>query len=176
MTYDSVGNLTAKADFNGRTTTYQYDANNNWLKKKVPDAAFGTASTVSFTYTPVGRRQTMADVSGTTTWIYDQRDRVTSKLTPEGTLNYTYDKAGDPLTIRSSNPKREGHPQLRCATRQTYQQIEDELRNQYNLGYPPDRTVAAGEYRRIQVATKRSDRTVQSRDGCYASRQVAARN
>jgi VWFA-related protein len=56
---------------------------------------------------------------------------------------------------------------------QIYRQIEDELRNQYNLGYTPDRATAA-EYRHILVGTKRSDLTVQSRDGYYASRPVTA--
>lgn len=58
---------------------------------------------------------------------------------------------------------------------QIYRQIQDELRNQYNLGYTPDRAAgAAAEYRHIQVATKRNDLTVQYRDGYYASRPIAA--
>jgi len=50
-----------------------------------------------------GLRQTMADVSGTTTFGYDTRNRLTSKQTPFGTLSYTYDNAGDVLTLNSSN-------------------------------------------------------------------------
>ena len=36
---------------------------------------------------------TMTDASGTTNYGYDSMDRLTSKATPEGTLNYTYDAA-----------------------------------------------------------------------------------
>jgi YD repeat-containing protein len=58
---------------------------------------------VSFTYTANGLRQTMSDVSGSTTYGYDNRNRLTSKQTPFGTLSYTYDNAGDVLTLASSN-------------------------------------------------------------------------
>ena len=47
-----------------------------------------------------------------------------------------------------------------------YAQIEDELRNQYSLGYTSYRTGAG--YRRIRVATKRKNLTVQARQGYYA--------
>lgn len=57
-----------------------------------------------------------------------------------------------------------------------YRQIQDELRNQYNLGYTSDRASDEGwEYRRIRVATKRGDLAVQAREGYYASRQVGAK-
>jgi hypothetical protein len=56
---------------------------------------------------------------------------------------------------------------------QIYRQIQDELRNQYNLGYTPDRAAGSGsEYRHIRVTTRRSDLIVQSRDGYYASRPI----
>jgi YD repeat-containing protein len=58
---------------------------------------------VSFTYTANGLRQTMADVSGATTYAYDVRNRLTSKQTPFGTLAYTYDPASNLLTLKSSN-------------------------------------------------------------------------
>jgi VWFA-related protein len=50
-----------------------------------------------------------------------------------------------------------------------YAQIEEELRNQYSLGYTPDRAAdAAPGYRKIQLTTKQSDLVVQTRDGYYA--------
>jgi len=48
----------------------------------------------------------------------------------------------------------------------TYDQIEEELRNQYSLGYTPDRSDSPS-YRAIHVATKQSGLTVQSRSGYY---------
>jgi VWFA-related protein len=51
-----------------------------------------------------------------------------------------------------------------------YTQIEEELRNQYSLGYTPDRSDAGPGYRKIHLATKQSGLTVETRDGYYASR------
>jgi VWFA-related protein len=50
-----------------------------------------------------------------------------------------------------------------------YDQVQDELRSQYNLGYTPDKTIGPG-YRRIHLATKQKDLKVQARDGYYAER------
>ena len=50
-----------------------------------------------------------------------------------------------------------------------YAQIEEELRNQYSLGYTPDRPADAAQgYRKIQLTTKQTDLVVQTRDGYYA--------
>lgn len=50
-----------------------------------------------------------------------------------------------------------------------YNQIEEELRNQYNLGYTPDRAGGASEgYHKIQLTSSRKDTVVQTRDGYYA--------
>jgi len=58
---------------------------------------------------------------------------------------------------------------------QIYRQIEDELRNQYNLGYTPDRAAeGSSDYRRIRVTAKSKDLTVQAREGYYPGRQVNA--
>jgi len=51
---------------------------------------------------------------------------------------------------------------------QIYAQIQEELRNQYNIGYSSDHPAQASEYRKIHVATTRKDATVQARDGYYA--------
>lgn len=51
---------------------------------------------------------------------------------------------------------------------QIYTQIEEELRNQYSLGYTSDRPESDGGYRKIQVTVKQKGLTVQARDGYYA--------
>jgi RHS repeat-associated protein len=99
--YDAAGNMASRTDFNGKTTTYLYDALNRLLRK-TPDPSLGQPA-VSFTYTPTGKRASMSDASGTTTYSYDNRDRLITKATPEGTLNYTYDAAGNVKTLASSN-------------------------------------------------------------------------
>ena len=49
-----------------------------------------------------------------------------------------------------------------------YDQIQEELRNQYSLGYTPDQTGAGAGYRKIQITTRQSGLAVQARDGYYA--------
>lgn len=49
-----------------------------------------------------------------------------------------------------------------------YAQIADELRNQYNLGYTPEKAVAGPGYHKINVTTTKKDLTVQARQGYYA--------
>src|SRR5271157_1628626 len=51
---------------------------------------------------------------------------------------------------------------------QIYTQIEQELRNQYSLGYTPDKAVAGPGYHKIAVTTSNKDLTVQTREGYYA--------
>ncbi len=97
FTYDAAGNQLTHTDFNGKTTTETYDTLNRLLTK-VPDASFG-APTVKFTYTGTGKRATMSDASGMTTYTYDQLDRLTTKQAPAGTLTYTHDGAGNLLSI-----------------------------------------------------------------------------
>jgi VWFA-related protein len=51
---------------------------------------------------------------------------------------------------------------------QIYEQIQSELRNQYSLGYTPERlNGAGGGYHRIHLATRQKDQIVQTRDGYY---------
>jgi RHS repeat-associated protein len=99
--YDAVGNLASRVDFNGKTTAYVYDSMNR-LTSRTPDPTLN-AQPVSFTYTAAGKRATMQDVSGLTTYRYDNRDRLAARTTPQGSLSYTYDGAGNVLTITSSN-------------------------------------------------------------------------
>lgn len=49
-----------------------------------------------------------------------------------------------------------------------FQQIADELRTQYLLGYTPPATHGAGSYRKIQVQVRSGDYKVQARKGYYA--------
>lgn len=100
-TYDTAGNLLSLQHFNGKTTAYSYDPLNRLLTR-TPDSSY-IEPVVSFTYTTTGKRDTMTDASGTTTYTYDSLDRLTAKATPEGTLNYTYDAASNVASMSSSN-------------------------------------------------------------------------
>ena len=50
---------------------------------------------------------------------------------------------------------------------QIYKQIEEELRNQYNLGFTPDKATTAG-YHKIKLTTTNKDDLVQAREGYYS--------
>jgi len=52
--------------------------------------------------------------------------------------------------------------------RQAFEQIQNELRSQYNIGYTPTNTKLDGTYRKIQIHTKSGDYKVQARQGYYA--------
>jgi RHS repeat-associated protein len=100
-TYDQVGNLATRTDFRGKQTSYDYDPMNRMTAKR-PDASLGE-SIITYAYTPMGRRASMTDASGETVYTYDKRDRPLSKTTPQGTLNYGYDAAGNLTSMNSSN-------------------------------------------------------------------------
>jgi VWFA-related protein len=51
---------------------------------------------------------------------------------------------------------------------QIYNQIEEELRNQYSLGYTSDRPDSESGFRKIEVTVKRKGLVVQARNGYYA--------
>ena len=56
--------------------------------------------------------------------------------------------------------------------RQIYAQIEEELRNQYSLGYSSDRPEDNSGFRKITVRTRDRNLVVQARDGYYPNRQL----
>jgi fibro-slime domain-containing protein/RHS repeat-associated protein len=99
--YDAVGNVTSRTNFKGETTTYAYDSMNK-LIRKTPAAALNQPAIV-FTYEPSGQRASMTDAGGTTTYTYDLRDRLLTKVTPQGTLTYTYGPTGNLRNMTSSN-------------------------------------------------------------------------
>jgi VWFA-related protein len=56
---------------------------------------------------------------------------------------------------------------------QIYAQIEQELRDQYILGYAPDKSQTSSDYHKIHLTTKQTDLVVQARDGYYAQPATA---
>ncbi|MGB8543035.1 MAG: VWA domain-containing protein [Candidatus Acidiferrales bacterium] len=52
---------------------------------------------------------------------------------------------------------------------QIYTEIDEELRNQYALGYTPDKPDATPGYHKIHLVTKQKDLVVQTREGYYAA-------
>lgn len=49
-----------------------------------------------------------------------------------------------------------------------YSRIEDELRNQYSIGYTPEKKAGEGQYHKIKLTTKQPALTVRTRAGYYS--------
>ena len=97
-TYDDLGNLATKTDAKNQTLTYQYQIH-RLLHVVYPDA-----SQDSFVYDALGRRTSMSNANASTTYAYDNLNRITSTAqTRTGnvatTFNYTYDAAGNITTM-----------------------------------------------------------------------------
>ncbi len=52
--------------------------------------------------------------------------------------------------------------------RQAFEQISNELRSQYNIGYTPTNTVRDGGFRKVQIKPKQAEYKIQARSGYYA--------
>jgi len=52
--------------------------------------------------------------------------------------------------------------------KQAFEQISQELRSQYNIGYTPTNTARDGSFRKVQVHSKQGDYKIQARAGYYA--------
>lgn len=52
--------------------------------------------------------------------------------------------------------------------RQAFEQISQELRSQYNVGYTPTNTTRDGSFRKIEIHAKQGDYKIQARSGYYA--------
>jgi VWFA-related protein len=53
-----------------------------------------------------------------------------------------------------------------------YDAIDEELRNQYSLGYTPEKADATVGYHKLQLSVKKKDLIVQTRDGFYLGAQA----
>ena len=102
FSYDLAGNVILDTNFNGVIITNQYDALNRLTKQTSTNGY-----QVSYTYTPTGQRATMTDMSGMTSYSYDNRDRLLLKEVvwsngPTVLLNYRYDSNGNVTNLWSS--------------------------------------------------------------------------
>ena len=52
---------------------------------------------------------------------------------------------------------------------ETFQRIQEELRNQYSIGYQSTNPARDGKFRRLEIKTKDADYQVQARNGYYAT-------
>lgn len=93
--YDTAGRPTSVTSRAGRKTTFGYDALDrpSTISYGVTSAAIESSAT--FGYDAFDRPHTVTDTaSGTVTMGYDVRDRLTSVVQAQGTVNYGYDVTG----------------------------------------------------------------------------------
>lgn len=104
--YDAVGNQTSVLDANSQTTTLVYDNENRLIETHYPDL-----TQVTRTYDGSDNLLTVTDPTGTSTFVYDQLDRLTSSTDSYGKeVLYSYDLAGNRTSLTypadSTNPAR----------------------------------------------------------------------
>ncbi len=107
--YDALGNLISQTDARGCTLTMTYDLLNRLTSKASSGAACGTQVKTTYTYDAgvngIGRRTSMADASGSTSWTYDARGRLITEvkqITGVGQFvtEWTYNAADLPVTMK----------------------------------------------------------------------------
>ncbi len=99
-TYDAVGDLSQRTDYNGAITTYVYDDLNRLTTVNYPDS-----TTASYGYDVLSRLTSAANQNGTVSFVYDSRNRLTSTTDVWGqTVGYSYDANGNrtELTLAGS--------------------------------------------------------------------------
>lgn len=114
LQYDGWGNLWKRTDFNGKTTTFGYDALNRLTSKTAdpthPSLVYGNAiARVEYDYDANGRRKAARTYSAANTLLYqestphDGRGRTEYKDTAAGRLDYHYYDNGLLKDVVSSN-------------------------------------------------------------------------
>jgi RHS repeat-associated protein len=84
----------------GRVVDYAYDAAYRLTTETIGDPLEGTRM-ISYAYDAVGNRLTRSDsLAGSTTYTYDDNDRLVTETTPGGTITHGYDDNGN-LTSRT---------------------------------------------------------------------------
>jgi RHS repeat-associated protein len=102
-TYDAAGRQTAITYPNGATAIYTYDIADRLLSLTHSHPTHGTIGAFTYTLDAVGNRLTMVDADGTTTYTYDNLNRLTRVVYPGGEqVDYTYDPMGNRLSLTSS--------------------------------------------------------------------------
>ena len=93
--YDDAGRATSVTRPNGVVTTAVYDAVDR-LTAQVDARGASTLQSLSYVLDPSGRRLSMTDASGTTTYTYDAAYRLTGVAYPGGrSATYSYDAGGN---------------------------------------------------------------------------------
>ncbi len=131
--YDEAGNLTSITDPAGRTTTLKYDPANRLIEKTYSD---GTTPDVEYEYDDDGNKLKMVDGTGTSTYHYDELDRLTETTNGHSdSASYEYDLAGNQTNV--TYPSGESVERAFDADGRL-ESVKDWLGNDTNFAYDPD--------------------------------------
>ena len=97
-TLDDAGNRTKVVEHSSRTVEYEYDEMYKLIKEIISDPGAGTTM-ITYTYDAVGNRFTKTENGITTTYTYDDNDR----LIQEGDITYSYDNNGNLIEKNSAD-------------------------------------------------------------------------
>ena len=96
-TYDAAGNMVELTDAAKRTAAYAYDPTNRLTEVSYSDE---TTPGVKYEYDADGERAAMIDGTGTTSYSYDQLDRLTETKDGHGdVISYEYDLGSEQTKI-----------------------------------------------------------------------------
>jgi VWFA-related protein len=87
-----------------------------------------------------------------------------------GAMGYSGDAAMKKLTQETGGRLIEVGNKME-KLKQAFDQIGNELRSQYSIGYTPTNSKADGTFRKVQIKTRQSNYKVQARTGYYAIRR-----
>lgn len=136
--YDKAGNLTSLTDPAKRTATYKYDAANRLKEVVYSD---GITPTVEYEYDEDGDRTGMTDGTGTTTYGYDQLDRLTESKDGHGdTAGYEYNLANEQTKITYPNGKTVERAYDKAGR---LEKVTDWLEHTTKFAYDPDSNLTA---------------------------------
>lgn len=96
-TFDAAGRIATSKDGKNQTATYTYDANDRLTQIRF-GATCAVATCVGYAYDAAGNLTTRTDAAGTTTYVWDAQNRITSKTLSGITTSLTYDGASNILT------------------------------------------------------------------------------
>lgn len=152
MSYDLAGRRTGTTDAAGRTTAASYDAAGQLMAVDFSDAA---TPDVSFGYDQLGRRSTMTDGTGTTSYAWDSLGRLTATTNGAGSfVGYGYDLASRLTAITYPNGRtvNRGHD----ATGR-FDSVTDWLGNTTRFGYDANSNLVSEAFGNGTTATSTYD-------------------
>jgi RHS repeat-associated protein len=140
-TYYPGGQLETVTDATGRTATYSYNHDEELTEISYSEAGMHN---VTYSYNGDGKRTRMTDGSGTSEYIYDALDRLTTSVEGDGaTVKYAYNLDNEPETIT--------YPSGKAVTREyddagRLKAITDWSSRQITFGYNADGDVTTSSF------------------------------